>query len=730
MAASLYVASAEAGAGKTLVALGVCELAARRGGRVGFFRPIVRHDAARDPSVRLVLSRYLPDADPDALVGLNRERARALLAEDRVPELLSAALARFRAVRDGAAEGGGTGEPPDLVVVEGTSFRGFAPTHEFDLNADLAANFGSAVLPVFTARGKTPADLRDAARIAFDGLSDRGCDVLAAVVNHVPDDWDEAARASLTDLVPNGPPVWLLPEDPRLERPTVGEVAAALGAVHLHGPAAEAGSGEDGAALAFGGADRPVGRFVVAAMRVPHFLEHLTDDALVVTPGDRDDILLASLAGERSRTGPNISGVLLTGGLTPEGPVGRIVDGLAGVPVLGVGTDTFTTAVDAAAVPATLSPDAPRKVAAALELFENHVDADRLAELIRVSRPGRVTPLMFEYDLLRRAAADRKHVVLPEGTEPRVLRAAEAILRRGVADLTLLGDPAAVRERIAALKLDAAAFEGVPVEDPANSDRLDAFAAEYHALRKHKGVTPEVARDRMTDVSYFGTMMVHLGLADGMVSGSAHTTAHTIRPAFEFIKTKPGVGVVSGAFLMCLADRVLVYADCAVVPEPTADQLAEIAVTSADTAARFGVEPRVALLSYSTGESGTGEDVDRVREATAKARAMRPGLPIDGPVQYDAAVDPATAAAKRPGSPVAGRATVLIFPDLNTGNNTYKAVQRTAGAVAVGPVLQGLNKPVNDLSRGCTVPDVLNTVAITAVQAQGAGAAGDGGAGS
>ena len=718
MASSIYVASAEAGAGKTLVALGVLELAARRGGRVGFFRPIVRHDAARDPSVRLVIDRLLPGADPAAMVGANRESARAFLAEDRVPALIADLLAKFRALRDGT----GGGEPKDLVVVEGTSFAGFAPTHEFDLNADLAANFGSAVLPVFTARGKTPGDVRDAVRIALDQFGDRGCDVLAAVVNHVPADWDAAARESLTDpsltasLVANssgGPPVWLLPEDPRLRHPTVGEVAAALDAEHLHGPESEPGDPRP-----FAGADRPVGKFLVAAMRVPHFLEYLTDDALVVTPGDRDDILLASLAGEKSRTGPNIAGVILTGGLRPDGPVAKLVDGLAGVPVLGVAADTFAAATGAAAVPAVLSPDAPRKVEAALELFEAHVDGDRLAEAIRVADPARVTPLMFEYDLVRRAAADRKHVVLPEGTEPRILRAAENILRRGVADLTLLGDPAAVRSQIAELKLDPAAFDGVEIVDPAASDLRAAFAEEYYELRKHKGVTPAVAEDRMTDVSYFGTMMVHRGLADGMVSGSAHTTAHTIRPAFEFIKTRPGVNVVSGAFFMCLADRVLVYADCAVVPEPTAEQLAEIAVASADTAARFGVEPRVALLSYSTGESGAGADVDRVRTATRLARDLRPDLPIDGPMQYDAAVDPATAASKRPDSPVAGRATALIFPDLNTGNNTYKAVQRSAGAVAVGPVLQGLNKPVNDLSRGCTVADILNTVAITAIQAQ------------
>ena len=708
MPACIYVASAEAGAGKSVVALGLLELAARRGGRVGFFRPIVRHDAARDPSVRLVTSRYLPDADPAALAGLNREAARAYLAEDRTPALIADLLAKYRSLRDGAG-----GEPDDLLVVEGTSFAGFAPTHEFDLNADLAANFGAAVLPVFTARGKTPADVRDALAIAADGFRDRGCEVLAAVVNHVPAGWGDADRRLVREA-PHAPPVYFLPEDPRLTHPTVGEVAAALGADRLFGPDAE-----DDSPLPFAGADRPVEKFVVAAMRVPHFLEHLAGGSLVVTPGDREDILLASLAGDRSRTGPDIAGVLLTGGLRPRGAVAKLVAGLAGVPVLGVETDTFATATGAAAVPAALSPDAPRKVEAALELFDAHVDSGALAEAIRLSAPGRVTPLMFEYDLLRRAAADRKQIVLPEGAEPRVLKAAETILRRGVARLTLLGEPAAVRGKMAELKLDGDLFDAANIIDPATDPLREEFAAEYLELRKHKGVTADAARDRMADVSYFGTMMVHLGRADGMVSGACHTTAHTIRPAFEFIKTKPGVGVVSGAFLMLLADRVLVYADCAVVPEPTVDQLAEIAVTSAETAARFGVDPRVALLSYSTGESGAGEEVDRVRAATAKAQALRPDLPIDGPMQYDAAVDPKTAASKRPGSPVAGRATVLIFPDLNAGNNTYKAVQRTAGAVAVGPVLQGLNKPVNDLSRGCAVADVVSTVAITAVQAQG-----------
>jgi phosphate acetyltransferase len=305
--------------------------------------------------------------------------------------------------------------------------------------------------------------------------------------------------------------------------------------------------------------------------------------------------------------------------------------------------------------------------------------------------------------------------VLPEGGDDRILRAASIVLERGIARLTLLGDEQAVRGRAASLGLDLAPAAVLGPTDPELRER---FGAEYAELRKAKGVTVESALDTVTDVSYFGTMMVHTGLADGMVSGAAHTTAHTIRPAFEIIKTKPGVSVVSSVFLMALSDRVLVYGDCAVIPAPTDTQLADIAISSAATAAQFGIEPRVAMLSYSTGDSGSGADVEKVRAATALVHERAPELLVEGPLQYDAAADAVVAAAKMPGSPVAGRATVFIFPDLNTGNNTYKAVQRSSGAVAIGPVLQGLNKPVNDLSRGALVDDIVNTIAITAIQAQ------------
>jgi phosphate acetyltransferase len=284
-----------------------------------------------------------------------------------------------------------------------------------------------------------------------------------------------------------------------------------------------------------------------------------------------------------------------------------------------------------------------------------------------------------------------------------------------VADLILLGNPQTVKARASHLGLS---LTGVEIVDPDDADLVERFAAEYARLRAHKGVTVGQAREKLKDLSYFGTMMVHLGMADGMVSGAVNTTANTIRPSLEFIKTKPGVQVVSGSFLMCMPDRVVVYADCAVNPDPTAEQLADIAISSAETAVAFGIEPRVAMLSYSTGTSGAGADVDKVRAATEIVRQRRPELALEGPIQFDAAVDPVVAATKLPGSAVAGRATVFIFPDLNTGNNTYKAVQRSSGAVAIGPVLQGLNKAVNDLSRGALVEDIVNTVAITAIQAQ------------
>jgi phosphate acetyltransferase len=452
-------------------------------------------------------------------------------------------------------------------------------------------------------------------------------------------------------------------------------------------------------------------------MSLTNVLDHIIEGSLLIVAGDRPALVLGALLSRTSSTFPNLAALVLTGGFGEHPNITRLLDGLSeiSVPMLSVRSDTFTAATAIAGVRAVIRPTNERKIAAASALFEEHVDLEALIERIEVSRSEQVTPLMFEHELVQRARSDRRHVVLPEGTDDRILRATEALRRRNVVDLTLLGVEEAVRSRAAALGVD---LGDTPVIDPARSELRERFAATYLELREHRGLTEDAAREALYDVSYFGTMMVHEGLADGMVSGAAHTTQHTIRPAFEIIRTLPEVSLVSSVFLMLLSDRVLVYGDCAVNPEPDTEGLADIAISSAETARLFGIEPRIAMLSYSTGESGKGKAVDRVRAATELVRRRRPDLEVDGPLQYDAAVDAAVAAAKLPGSSVAGRATVFIFPDLNTGNNTYKAVQRSSGAVAIGPVLQGLNRPVNDLSRGCLVDDVINTVMITAVQAQ------------
>jgi phosphate acetyltransferase len=501
-------------------------------------------------------------------------------------------------------------------------------------------------------------------------------------------------------------PVYILPEEPNLGKPTVGEVVRALGGQMLQG---------DPDWL-----NREVQDFKVAAMNLPHFVDYITEGTLIITPTDRADVILGSLATSVSETYPNISGMLLTGGLTLEPQVQRLIEGAKNaspVPIFSVVTDTFTTAMNASSVRAVLTSDNDRKIASALGLFESHVDTKELEDRVEVIRSTRVTPIMFEYELIERAKAKRQHIVLPEGDEERILRASEILLRRGVVDLTLLGNADELNAKIGALGLD---LEGIQIIDPFQSELLDRYAASFHDMRKHKGISEAMAKDTVTDVSYFGTMMVYEGDAGGMVSGAVHTTGETIRPALQIIRTRPGVSVVSSVFLMCLADRVLVYGDCAVNPNPNAEQLADIAISSAETAQIYGIDPRIAMCSYSTGESGKGQDVEKVREATRIARDRRPDLKIEGPIQYDAAVDAGVARTKMPESEVAGHATVFIFPDLNTGNNLYKAVQRTANAVAIGPILQGLNKPVNDLSRGCTVTDIVNTVAITAIQAQAA----------
>ncbi|HEX6022748.1 MAG TPA: phosphate acetyltransferase [Solirubrobacter sp.] len=680
MTPGVYVAGCEPATGKSAIALGVQQRLARRVGRLGVFRPVIA-DNEHDPLLDLLRPAEADFVPYEASCGVSYEEVRA--DETRALEEI---VARYRAL---AAQ-------CDGVLVVGTDFARGGTASELAFNARVAINLGLPALLVVSGHDRTPEEVQTAISVALTTWRRWGSDVIAVVANRVrPDALDAVASDG-------EPPVYAVPEEELLMAPTVAEVAEACQGEVIAGESELLG--------------REALHLIVAAMTLPNLMERILDGAVLITPGDRADVLLAAIFAHASTALPSPAGVVLTGGFRPPDLILDSLSSFARVtPIVLSPHDTYDTVTLAAAREGVITRDAPQKVTKALAVFESHVDGDDLLDRIDVARSEAVTPLMFEYTLLDRARADVKHIVPPEGTDERILRAADILLRRRVVELTLLGREEEVRGAAGRLGLD---LYGAHVLDPSDPELLERFAAEYAQRRAHKGVTVDQARDIVSDVSYFGTLMVTLGMVDGMVSGATHTTAETIRPAFELVKTRPGVSIVSSVFLMCLADHVLVYGDCAVNPQPTAEQLADIAISSAETAAQFGIEPRVAMLSYSTGTSGTGADVERVREATELVRQRAPELSVEGPIQYDAAVDASVARTKLPDSAVAGRATVFIFPDLNTGNNTYKAVQRSANAIAIGPILQGLNKPVNDLSRGATVHDIVNTVAITAIQAQ------------
>ncbi len=684
---ALFVMAAEGRSGKSLVALGLVDALARRVGRVGVFRPVVHDADAPDEVIDLLAHRSDPVFPSAVGVTYDDVHHNADAAMERIVE-------RYHDLA----------ERCDTVVVVGSDYSEVASPVELGVNGQIAANLGVPVVAVVSGQGRKLDDIEHLVDLTVNELRHAHAAVLAVVVNRV----DPAAVSDVRTRIGHRHDVgdkpvkaWVVPEDPLVAAPQIADALAAV----------------DGTLIA--GDDHLLDRVyldtLVCAMNVEHVLDHLKDGQLCIAAGDRSDVLLALAASCASADAPTVSAVVLTGGFCPEPAVARLIAGIeAHLPLISTQLDSFDTATAIAGTHATLSRSSTRRIQRALATFENYVGDDVVEVLEGIPRTTAVTPVMFELQLIELARATRRHIVLPEGEDDRVLQAAATLRARDVAQLTILGDPGAVRSRASALGLR---LDDVDIVNPATSVCREEYAQIYTELRKHRGMTLDAALDIMRDVSYYGTMMVHQGHADGMVSGAAHSTAHTVTPAFEFIKTTPGVDAVSSVFFMCLPDRVLVYGDCAVLREPTVDQLADIAIASAATASQFGVEPRIAMLSYSTGESGSGADVEKVRAATHLVRERRPDLLVEGPVQYDAAIDADVALSKMPGSEVAGRATVFVFPDLNTGNNTYKAVQRSAGAIAIGPILQGLAKPINDLSRGATVRDIVNTVAITAAQA-------------
>ncbi|MFZ0489018.1 MAG: phosphate acetyltransferase, partial [Salegentibacter sp.] len=664
--------------------------------KVGYFRPVINdvEKEEKDNHIDTILSYFDVKLPYEEAFAFTRNEVIQKRNEGKSGEVIDTIIRKYKKLE----------EEFDFVLVEGSDFSGEGSVFEFDVNVVIAKNLGIPVIIIASGQNKTWEEHLGSLQMAYHAFDEKDVDVIAMVSNKIQEENQEAAKEYMRNFLPENIDVFAIPLIDTLDNPTLKEIVTALEGKILFGEEF---------------LDNQTGNFGVGAMQLRNYLTTLKNESLVITPGDRADIILGALQANISSNYPRISGIILTGGLTPEPSILKLIDGLSQiVPIISVQDGTFNVTNRVGAIKSNIYADSTQKIQTTISTFERYVSFDPLVERLVNFEPHGMTPRMFQYSLVKRAQQSKKHIVLPEGTDDRILTAASRLVAMDLVEITLLGDPEIIAKKLMKMGLNLD-LEKINIIDPTKSERFQDYVETLYELRKHKGVNMDMARDWMTDVSYYGTMMIYKGDADGMVSGATHTTQHTIRPALQFIKTKPGVSVVSSIFFMCLEDRVSVFGDCAINPNPTAEELAEITISSAESCVAFGIDPKIAMLSYSSGTSGKGADVDRVRQATEIVKAKRPDLKIEGPIQYDAAVDITVGKSKLPDSEVAGQANLLIFPDLNTGNNTYKAVQRETGALAIGPMLQGLNKPVNDLSRGCTVDDVFNTVVLTAIQAQG-----------
>lgn len=692
---AIYIATSEESSGKSIITLGLMSMLIGRTAKVGYFRPVIEdfEEGKMDNHIETVINHFGLDIQYQDAYAITKSKLIKKKNKGKIGEVIDLIIEKYKRLE----------ERFDFVLVEGTSFMGEGTVIEMDMNVLIAKNLGIPTIIVGTGEGKTLDEFVDSLYLAYDSFKMKEVEVLAVIANKVQPENLELVTERLKSSLPEGVMVNSIPVIKSLNNPTIQEIVKELDAKVLFGAAF---------------LNNQIGSFSVGAMQLRNYLLNLKENGLVITPGDRADIILGALQANESANYPAISGIVLTGNIVPEDSILKLIEGLSTiVPIISVEGGTYNITNKIGSIKPKIYANNKQKILTSINTFENYVDLDNLTEkFIKFEAEG-MTPKMFQYNMVKRAKKHRKHIVLPEGNDDRIIIAASRLLSMDVVDITIIGDKKQIENKVLELGF-AFDFSKVNIINPRENEHYDDYVNTYYELRKAKKMTLEIARDLMEDGAYFGTMMVYKGHADGMVSGAAHTTQHTILPALQFIKTKPHCSIVSSVFFMCLEDRVSVFGDCAINPNPTAEQLAEIAISSAESSLAFGIEPKVAMLSYSSGSSGKGDEVDKVRKATEIVKEKRPDLKIEGPIQYDAAVDPVVGQSKMPNSEVAGHASVLIFPDLNTGNNTYKAVQRETGALAIGPMLQGLNKPVNDLSRGCTVDDIINTVVITAIQAQ------------
>ncbi|MDW5289357.1 phosphate acetyltransferase [Formosa sp. PL04] len=696
MSKGLYIATLEPDSGKSIISLGLMQNLLGKTAKVAYFRPIIdkEDNGKRDNHIDTLLTHFNLDIPYSETYALTRNEIVINRNAGKIGDSLDVIIKKYKALE----------EKYDFILVEGTDFLGEGTVFEFDWNVNIAKNLGLPTVIVSTGVNKTLEEFTNNAEMAYKTFKNHDVEVIALVANKIQLENIDVFQKAIRAFLPEQIELSIIPLVKSLASPTMKEIKETLDGKVLFGE-------EHLGNLS--------GKFAVGAMQLRNFLTHLREGSVVITPGDRADLILGSLQAHVSSNYPNISGIILTGGIVPEPSILKLIDGLTTVvPIISVNDGTFNTTHRIGNIKSNIYAESKTKILTSIETFQKYVSEENILEKLSAFENKVITPRMFQYNLIQKARKAKKRIVLPEASDPRILTAAARLEVLDLVDIILLGDPKVIKEKATELGLSLD-YNKTKIIFPSDYENFEDYVNTFYELRKHKNVNMDMARDMMNDVSYFGTMMIYKNDADGMVSGAVNTTGHTILPALQFIKTKPECSIVSSVFFMCLDDRVSVFGDCAINPNPNAAQLAEIAISSARSSAAFGIEPRIAMLSYSSGSSGKGEDVDKVREATEIVRAQCPDLKIEGPIQYDAAVDLKIGQSKMPGSEVAGKATVLIFPDLNTGNNTYKAVQRETGALAIGPMLQGLNKPVNDLSRGCTIDDVFNTVILTAIQAQG-----------
>ena len=689
---SIYIAAAESRAGCLIISIGFMEMLKGLYEKVAFFRPIVPDGDEIDNDIDFMLKHFNLDMNHDECSGFTISEyteAYGSNTEDKLHESLIRKVKKLH-------------KKYDFVLIEGYPHTKFSSVFDFDINLEIAKNLNTVFVPIIKARGKSSNKIVNEILLTREMIREEGCTHLATFVNRANEDIVENIKTRINTKKIDEQ-IYILPEVKELNNPTLDQITKLLKAQMIMG------NQEQLQHIVYGNK--------IAAMGVENYLSHIDNGDIVIVPGDRVDIIIISLLSFYAKNHTNIIGIILSGGIALSPAIMKLLEDFSEtpIPIFTVESDSYQTAIALEKVPANITVESIRKITLAKGLFSTAIDKEKLGERFMSSSNSTLTPIMFQYRLFEQAQSKRQKIVLPESEDERILRASDILIRRDIVDIILLGNRKVIEKQCLKMDLDISKAE---IIDPEESPLTEKFSQSFYEMRKEKGLALDVARDAMTHVNYFATMMVYKGLADGMVSGATHTTADTVRPALQIIKTKADISIVSSIFFMCLDTKVLVYGDCAVNMDPTAEELAQIAISSADTAKEFGIEPKVALLSYSTGASGTGPEVEKVREATKLAQAMRPDYLIEGPIQYDAAIDAKVAKKKLPNSKVAGKATVFIFPDLNTGNNTYKAVQRSTGALAIGPVLQGLRLPVNDLSRGCLVDDIVNTVVITAIQAQ------------